>query len=200
MKKLICLVCLILAITFLAQSNRVLAQAPAPESLYNRLGGIHSVSAVVDDFIDRLLADPAITKNKDVVSALANITKPGLKYLLTEMICETSGGPQKYTGRTMKESHEHLNITEDEWQAMVKDFLSTLIKFKVPEKEQSELLLVVGSTKADIVTAKKPIAQVAPPLPEPQPEPKTKAALKERDSVDAPPPPNIPGLPILPGQ
>ena len=197
MKKLICLVSVV---AFLAQSNMVFAQAPAPESLYKRLGGVNAIASVVDDFIDRLLSDPAITKNKDVVSALANITKPGLKYLLTEMICESAGGPQKYTGRTMKESHAHLNIAEDEWQAMVKDFLSTLVKFKVPEKEQNELLVVVGSTKTDIVTAKKPIAQVAPPLPEPQPEPKTKAALKERDSVDAPPPPNIPGLPILPGQ
>ena len=51
----------------------------------------------------------------------------------------------------MKESHQHLNITEGQWQAMVTDFQKTLDKFKVPAKEQQELITIVGSTKKDIV-------------------------------------------------
>jgi hemoglobin len=52
----------------------------------------------------------------------------------------------------MKAAHAHLNITEQQWQAMVADFRVTLDKFKVPPKEQQELIAIVGSTKADIVT------------------------------------------------
>jgi hemoglobin len=51
----------------------------------------------------------------------------------------------------MKESHQHLHITEGQWQAMVADFKKTLDKFKVPAKEQDELIVIVGSTKKDIV-------------------------------------------------
>jgi hemoglobin len=51
----------------------------------------------------------------------------------------------------MKESHEHLNITEKEWQAMLADFKKVLNKFKVPEQEQKELIAIVESTKKDIV-------------------------------------------------
>jgi hemoglobin len=67
------------------------------------------------------------------------------------MVCQASGGPEKYTGRGMKESHQHLNITEKEWQAMLADFKKVLDKFKVPEQEQNELITIVESTKKDIV-------------------------------------------------
>ncbi|MGH9816487.1 MAG: group I truncated hemoglobin, partial [Candidatus Acidiferrales bacterium] len=60
-----------------------------------------------------------------------------------------------YTGRTMKESHQHLNITEREWQAMLADFKVTLDKFQVPAKEQQELFAIVESTKPDIVLGAK---------------------------------------------
>ena len=70
---------------------------------------------------------------------------------VTELVCQVTGGPQKYLGRSMKESHKHLNITEKEWDAMASDFKTTLDKFKVPAKEQEELFAIVGSTKADIV-------------------------------------------------
>ncbi len=67
------------------------------------------------------------------------------------MVCQATGGPEKYNGRTMKDSHKHLNITEGEWHAMVADFKKTLDKFEVPEKEQGEILAIVASTKGDIV-------------------------------------------------
>jgi hemoglobin len=51
----------------------------------------------------------------------------------------------------MKESHEKLNISEAEWNAMVTDFKATLAKFKVPQREQQELITIVSSTKNDIV-------------------------------------------------
>ena len=64
---------------------------------------------------------------------------------------KVSGGQCKYTGRAMKESHQHLNITQAEWDAMVVDFKATLNKFKVPQREQQELITIVDSTKNDIV-------------------------------------------------
>jgi hemoglobin len=51
----------------------------------------------------------------------------------------------------MKEAHQHLNITQAQWDAMVADFKITLDKFKVPQTEQQELITIVGSTKKDIV-------------------------------------------------
>ena len=66
-------------------------------------------------------------------------------------MCEVTGGPCKYTGRSMKESHARLNINERQWQAMVADFRATLDKFKVPAAEQNELVKIVESTKKDIV-------------------------------------------------
>lgn len=57
------------------------------------------------------------------------------------------------TGRTMKESHQNLHITEKEWDAMVADFRKVLDQHGVPAAEQDELVAIVGSTKADIVVA-----------------------------------------------
>src|SRR3989338_1550049 len=154
------IICLILVSGFLVShySDRLFAQAPTqapPLSLYDRLGGSYPIAAVVDDFIERLLIDPAITANKNVTSAMGRITKAGLKFHITEMVCEACDGPQKYTGRSMKDSHAHLGISEAEWLAMEKDFLNALKKFSVPEKEQNELVAIVRSTKADIVVAVK---------------------------------------------
>lgn len=69
------------------------------------------------------------------------------------LVAQVTGGPEKYAGRTMKEWHKHLNITEREWQAMAADFKKSLDKFKVPEKEQKELFAIVDKTKPDIVVA-----------------------------------------------
>lgn len=94
---------------------------------------------------DILNANPAIKEARD------RVPLAGLKYRVTEMVCMATGGPCKYTGRTMKEAHKHLNITGKEWDALVVDFKASLAKFNVPEKEQNELLQIVGSTKKDIV-------------------------------------------------
>jgi len=75
----------------------------------------------------------------------------GFKYLVTEMVCWASGGPQQYTGRTMRESHENLKISAGEWNAFLDDVQQTLNKFKVPQAEQAELNAIIASTRADIV-------------------------------------------------
>jgi hemoglobin len=126
------------------------AQVTQP-SLYERLGGAYSIATVVDDFIERLLVNATLNANPAINQARARVPKAGLKFHVTALVCEVSGGPCKYTGRTMRESHQHLNISQVEWDAMVADFKATLNKFTVPLQEQQELIAIVGGTRKDIV-------------------------------------------------
>jgi hemoglobin len=131
-----------------------MASSETQLSLYERLGGIYSIATVVDDFIDRIMNDPRINTNPAVNEAHHKVPPAGFKYLVTEMVGWASGGPQKYTGRPMRESHEHLNITPKEWDAFMDDFQQTLDKFGVPAAEQVELKAIVNSTYGDIVIGK----------------------------------------------
>jgi hemoglobin len=124
-----------------------------PTTLYERLGGVYAIATVVDDFIDRIMADPRLNANPAVDEAHHKVTPPGFKYLVTEMVCFATGGPQKYSGRSMADSHRHLNITPREWEAFMDDFQQTLDKFRVPKPEQDELRAIVQSTYGDIVVA-----------------------------------------------
>jgi len=127
--------------------------APQP-TLYERLGGVYSIATVVDDFIDRVMADPRLNANPKVDEAHHKVAPPGFKYLVTEMVCWASGGPQRYTGRSMIDSHRELDITPREWDAFLEDFQQTLDKFAVPATEQAELRAIVQSTYGDIVVGK----------------------------------------------
>jgi hemoglobin len=131
----------------------VFAQEAKPDekSLYDRLGGTYAIATVVDDFIERLLVNDVLNANPAINQARQRVPKAGLKYRVTSLVCQVTGGPEKYAGRSMKDSHEHLNITDKEWQAMTADFKKSLDTFKVPDKEQEELFTIVESTKKDIV-------------------------------------------------
>jgi len=120
-------------------------------SLYDRLGGVYAIATVVDDLVDRIMVDPRLNANPLVDEAHHRVPPAGFKYLATEMVCWAAGGPQKYTGKSMTESHGHLKITGEEWEAFLDDFQQTLDKFKVPSGEQAELKAIVNSTRSDIV-------------------------------------------------
>ena len=120
-------------------------------SLYERLGGVFAIATVVDDFIDRVMANAVLNANPKVDEAHHRVPPAGFKYLVTEMVCWATGGPQTYSGKTMRDSHEHLDITEEEWQSFLADFQACLDKFEVPATEQQELFAIVESTKGDIV-------------------------------------------------
>src|SRR5262245_2071025 len=117
-----------------------------PSSLYDRLGGVFAIATVVDDFIDRVMHNPKLNANPKVNEAHHKVPPAGFKYLVTEMVCWATGGPQRYTGRSMFDSHAHLDITEEEWQAFLADFRACLDKFAVPPAEQAELFAIVEST------------------------------------------------------
>lgn len=124
---------------------------PQQPTLYERLGGIYNIAVVVDDLIDRVMADARLNANPAVNEAHHKVPPAGFKYHVTEMVGWASGGPQKYTGRSMADSHRLLNITPKEWEAFMDDFQQALDKFTVPDAEQAELKAIVNSTYGDIV-------------------------------------------------
>ena len=117
------------------------------KSLYERLGGKLAITAVVEDFVGRVAADSRIN------GKFANANIPRLKTMLTEQICQASGGPCTYKGRDMKSSHAGMGVTGEEFDALVGDLVTTLNKFNVGEREKNELLGALGPMKKDIVTS-----------------------------------------------
>jgi hemoglobin len=115
------------------------------KSLFERLGGLDAIKAVVDDFVANVAADPVIN------ARFASTDIPSFKQKLVDQICEVSGGPCKYTGKDMPTAHAGMNITDAEFGALVSDLQKTLDKLKVPAREQGELLGALGAMKPDIV-------------------------------------------------
>ena len=144
---------LLAGLTVASLSFGLHGQAPAPSkpSLYDRLGGLYNIAAVVDSFIEKLVVNPTLNANPAIHAARKPERLPGLKVHVTTMVCEVTGGPCKYSGRDMKSSHAALNISEKDWEAMVADFKKTLDEFTVPAAEQEELIGIVATTKPDIV-------------------------------------------------
>ncbi len=120
-------------------------------SLYDCLGGVYNIAVVVDDLIDRVMTDDRLNKNPAVDEAHHRVSPQGFKYFVTEMVCWAAGGPQRYSGRSMGDSHRHLRITEDEWAAFMDDLHQSLARFRVPAAEGRELVAIVESTKDAIV-------------------------------------------------
>jgi uncharacterized protein (TIGR03000 family) len=127
----------------------------APEkSLYERLGGEKALKAVIDDFVARAAADPKVNfarkgTAREWKATPENVAK--LKAGLTRMLGAATGGPQKYTGRSMKDVHKGMAISDREFAALADDLKASLDKLKVPPKLQDELLALVAATGADIV-------------------------------------------------
>jgi hemoglobin len=126
-------------------------EAQQKPSLYQRLGGSFKIAILMDDFIDRLLSDPRFDSNPRLKEASQSVSKAGLKYLITELTCSATGGPQTYSGRDMAESHRHLMIGESEWDSFMDAFQQSLDKCRVRKPEQQELIAVLESWKKAIV-------------------------------------------------
>lgn len=122
------------------------APTGAQKSLYDRLGGLPAITAVVAEFVNRTTADPRI---KD---RFFNTDAENLKKLLVEFVCMATGGPCKYSGRDMESSHAGMELVDDEWTALVENLIGALDKFKVPDAEKGELLGALGPLKPQIVT------------------------------------------------
>jgi hemoglobin len=121
------------------------------KSLYDRLGGYNAIAAVVDDFVGRLIADKQFER---FFAGHSTDSKKRIRQHIVDQFCAAAGGPCVYTGRTMKDSHAGMGITDAEWDAAAKHLVATLDKFKVGDAEKKDLLAFVGSLKADIVDKK----------------------------------------------
>jgi hemoglobin len=118
------------------------------KSLYERLGGYDAIAAVVNELATRLVTDRQLGV---YFKGLSNDSKRKLIAHLTDFVCSATGGPCIYTGRDMKTSHEGLGITERDWDRFVRITKEVLDKFKVPAREQQELLQAIAPLKSVIV-------------------------------------------------
>jgi hemoglobin len=150
----------------LAASSTAATDTTANKSLYDRLGGKAAITAVIDTFVAKVAADPRINKK------FAKTNVPRLKTELVDQVCAETGGPCAYTGRSMKEAHRNMSVTDGEFNALVEDLTAALNAFKVPAREQKDLLTALGAMKGDIVevhsnatgTRLPPSFKPAPPL------------------------------------
>jgi len=119
-------------------------------TLYARLGGYDAITAVAETLLPRLNSDPALGR------FWAHRGEDGIrreKQLLVDFLCDRAGGPLYYTGREMLLSHKGMNISASDWGAFIGHLEATLDHFGVPERERSEVLAFIDSTRADIVEA-----------------------------------------------
>ena len=119
--------------------------AVAARSLYDRLGGKDAITVVIDDFVANVAAD------KRINARFAKTDIPHLKQMLVDQVCQATGGPCTYTGKSMRDAHAGMKITEAEFNALVEDLTQSLDKHKVGQQEKTELLTALGSMKGDIV-------------------------------------------------
>jgi hemoglobin len=119
-------------------------------TLYNRIGEVEAISAVVDQFLANVASDNRI--NAKFMGTVANESRLTLlRNNLIDQICKGTGGPCVYKGKTMLEAHTGMNITTQEFSALVEDLVAALDEFDVPEKEKTELLGILGPMQTDIV-------------------------------------------------
>jgi hemoglobin len=122
-----------------------------PKSLYDRLGGEPGITKVVDDFVANVVTDPKIKEPHKKHFREGDVA--GLKRKLIEQVGEATGGPQKYTGKSMKEAHRGLGITNADFDALVADLVQALDNNQVGKGEQTELLNILGGLRKEVVEA-----------------------------------------------
>jgi hemoglobin len=141
------------------------ADTPEKLSLFERLGGTPGIAAIVEDFTDRALEDPRVNwQRRGVVNKVflgkdeskawdaspQNVET--LRKHLVQFLSLATGGPAQYDGKTMKEAHDGLKITNTEFDASIGDLQASLDRLKVPTREQKELLAIMESTRPQIAT------------------------------------------------
>jgi hemoglobin len=118
-------------------------------SLYERLGKEPAIVQVVDDFVASVVADENIKERHKKHFMEGDVA--GLKKKLVDQIGEATGGPQKYTGKNMKDAHKGLEITNKDFDALVGDLVKALDKNNVAKEDKDELLQMLGTMRKDVV-------------------------------------------------
>jgi hemoglobin len=134
----------------------------AESTLYERLGGVFAIAAVVDRFSDALIENPVVGRASQNPALREWHTKslgrlPGLKFMRTLWVCEVAGGPFKFSatkpGSTplgLEIAHRGFKISPSEFDAVAGELDRTLDFFKVPQKEKSEVLAAFAAHKPEV--------------------------------------------------
>ncbi|HBC58155.1 MAG TPA: group 1 truncated hemoglobin [Gammaproteobacteria bacterium] len=114
-------------------------------SLYEEIGGEAAVDAAVDVFYGKILADKRISHYFENIDM--NRQRAKQKAILTVAF----GGPNHYTGKNLRAAHQHLHLTEDDFNAVAENLVSALEELSVKEAHINDILKIVGSVKADVL-------------------------------------------------
>ena len=126
----------------------VLGQSDVEQSLYDRLGGYGAISAVVNDFAEKLFVDPQVGV---FFKGMGTDTRQSFIQKNINLVCKVTGGPCKVLSRPAKTVHTGLGITEADFNIVANHLVDTLDAFKVPATEKQELLAIIDTLKPDIV-------------------------------------------------
>jgi hemoglobin len=125
----------------------------AEASLYERLGGVYGIAAVVDHFSDQLVEKRTIPENA-FISKWNTDSSPtrlaGLKFLRTLWVCAIAGGPFEYTGQPLRDAHFKFAIKPEEFDAVAQVLADSLDHFQVPQREKDEVLGAFAAFKPDV--------------------------------------------------
>jgi hemoglobin len=148
--KLASLPALVLLAGFIAafSTGQVGAQEPATASLFERLGGYSAIAAVTDDFLGRLGSDPQVGR---FFVGHGEDSKKRARQLTVDFICNATGGPCFYNGRTMEVTHEGMGITAADWEISMGHLEATLDRFAVPSPEREEVVAFISGLRDSIV-------------------------------------------------
>jgi hemoglobin len=127
----------------------------AEGSLYDRLGGYFGIALVVDRFSDQIIKNPTLNKNRALKAwnkTQAEARLPGLKFGRTLWIAAAAGGPFVYTGLPLSEAHAEFNLTAKEFAEVGAEIVAALNFYRVPEREQQELVAAYRASMSDVVT------------------------------------------------
>lgn len=132
------------------------------KSLYERLGGVYAIAAVVDHFSDQLLKNPKIVNAnpelKEWHTEKYKTRLPGLKFNRTLWVCAVSGGPYQYTAKHLHDAHSDLHISPEVFDEVSAELGRTLDYFKVPKREKEEALAAFNAQKPDVTAGSMPKA------------------------------------------
>ncbi len=144
----------------------VSVSAAEEESLYSRLGGSYNIASTVDHLVDKIYVNRALNANPALKRVHDNVdSKAGFKVMLTNWVINETGGPKVYLpdpfgrGKSMKDSHPHLNITNREFNIIMVECLHTFYAFNVPDHEIKQLMTGLESYRNVIVTGEKPVSE-----------------------------------------
>jgi len=125
-------------------------------SLYDRLGGIFAIAAVVDRFSDEIIKNPKLNENPALKAWNENESAtrlPGLKFGRTQWVAAKAGGPYEYTGLPLEEAHKDLHLTAEEFEEVGAEIVRALEYFEVPEREIQELVAAYMTSMDDVVSS-----------------------------------------------